>query len=600
MLRTVIYCRCSTEEESQQEALKNQVIESKESVKANGWQLVDEYIESKSGTTAEKRKEYQRLFEDLQTDKFDVVQIKSQDRLMRNTRDWYLFIDRLVTNGKRLYMYIERKFYTPDDALITGIKAILAEEYSKELSKKINNAHRNRQKKGEAFIIPPGTYGYQKLPDKSIVIVEEEAKVIRFMFQLCRTMGCKRIASVLESEGYRDRNGCFFQEETVRRIIRNPIRCGTIVQNKRHFDFQLKQELRIPEEEWIVHKDAIPAIVSEETWQEANRAMDRRAGIFCAAGYERDTGCGRFELSGKLHCGLCGGNYYRTCRRRYKDNDKIIEWKCQNYLRYGRKGTGKSRTEICKASKNDGKGCDNIHLDEQRLLSLLEGVCDIYSVNYRIDYSEIMDKTLSVLKKVLLKNVHLKKSSEVKQTIRKQKLLNEKLMDKLLDGVISDDDYKRRKTALDAKLRELEEELENYQRSGDMYSEAETRIHKMEERIKDNIFRKAILLVMLDDIESIKVYECRLKIQFNNAFILEIPLDEDFVYASRKEAERNRIIAYMKENPCISAKEIAEIEHISLTAVNYRIKKLRQQGKIYFDGRGGHGKWIVCESEEEK
>ena len=28
---------------------------------------------------------------------------------------------------------MERKFYTPDDALITGIKAILAEEYSREL-----------------------------------------------------------------------------------------------------------------------------------------------------------------------------------------------------------------------------------------------------------------------------------------------------------------------------------------------------------------------------------------------------------------------------------------------------------------------------------
>ena len=55
MIRTVIYCRCSTEEESQQEALKKQVTEAKESVEANGWLLVDEYIESKSGTTAEKR-----------------------------------------------------------------------------------------------------------------------------------------------------------------------------------------------------------------------------------------------------------------------------------------------------------------------------------------------------------------------------------------------------------------------------------------------------------------------------------------------------------------------------------------------------------------
>ena len=81
---------------------------------------------------------------------------------------------------------------------------------------------------------------------------------------------------------------------------------------------------------------------------------------------------------------------------------------------------------------------------------------------------------------------------------------------------------------------------------------------------------------------------------------MNLPLNEEFDYAARKEAERKRIITYMGENPCITAKEIAEMEQISLTAVNYRIKKLRQQGKIYFAGRGGHGKWIVCESEEGK
>ena len=103
-LRAVIYNRCSTEEESQKDALKKQVQESKTCVAEQGWQLTDCYVEAKSGTTSKGRTEYNRLYRDL-----------------------------------------ERKFYTPDDALITGIKAILAEEYSRELSKKINHAHQNRQ-----------------------------------------------------------------------------------------------------------------------------------------------------------------------------------------------------------------------------------------------------------------------------------------------------------------------------------------------------------------------------------------------------------------------------------------------------------------------
>ena len=131
MTRAVIYCRCSTEEECQKDALIRQAAEARECVCRLNWSLEDEYIESRSGTSTRGREQYQRLFSDLLRDKFEIVVIKSQDRLMRNTKDWYVFVDRLVTCGKRLYLYLENRFYSADDSLITGIKAILAEEYSR-------------------------------------------------------------------------------------------------------------------------------------------------------------------------------------------------------------------------------------------------------------------------------------------------------------------------------------------------------------------------------------------------------------------------------------------------------------------------------------
>ena len=90
IFRAVIYARCSTEEESQKDALKKQVEEGKASVREMGWTLAGLYVESRSGTTTKGRSEYNRLYEDLTGDKFDVIVIKSQDRLMRNTKDWYL------------------------------------------------------------------------------------------------------------------------------------------------------------------------------------------------------------------------------------------------------------------------------------------------------------------------------------------------------------------------------------------------------------------------------------------------------------------------------------------------------------------------------
>ncbi|MCI8599324.1 MAG: recombinase family protein, partial [Lachnospiraceae bacterium] len=97
-LRAVTYNRCSTEEESQKDALIQQVKESQDCVKCQGWLLVDRYVEARSGTTAKGRTEYNRLYQDLQTEKFDIIVIKSLDRLMRNTKDWYLFLDCMQKN----------------------------------------------------------------------------------------------------------------------------------------------------------------------------------------------------------------------------------------------------------------------------------------------------------------------------------------------------------------------------------------------------------------------------------------------------------------------------------------------------------------------
>ena len=196
---------------------------------------------------------------------------------MRNTKDWYVFVDRLVTCGKRLYLYLENRFYSADDSLITGIKAILAEEYSRELSRKINNAHRNRQKIGSALMLTSNTYGYRKLPDKSLAIIEEEAQVKRKMYELCAGgLGSRCIARILREDGVQKRNGSFFTDSDIRRMIRNPVNKGTVVMNRKHYDFDTRQVVKNPQEQFYIYENRIPAIVSEELWKAANEEIDKR------------------------------------------------------------------------------------------------------------------------------------------------------------------------------------------------------------------------------------------------------------------------------------------------------------------------------------
>lgn len=276
-LRAVYYARCSTEEESQKDALTRQAAEARETIRAKGWRLVDAYVESRSGTSRKGRVEYNRLCEDLDLDRFDVVVVKSQDRLMRNTRDWYLFADHLNRSGRQLYFYLEQSYYSPEDALLTGMKAILAEEYSRELSKKMNLAHRKRQQNDGKPVLTSKSYGYRRAKDGTMEIIPTEAAVKHRMYELCAAgLGGRKIAAVLTAEGIRNRAGKPFSGTDIIRMVRNPMNKGTVVMNRKHYDFNTGKTLHIPADGQYVYEDKIPAIVSKELWEAANRAADER------------------------------------------------------------------------------------------------------------------------------------------------------------------------------------------------------------------------------------------------------------------------------------------------------------------------------------
>lgn len=607
--RAVIYARCSTEEESQKDALVKQVAEAKECVLQNGWTLVDSYVESRSGTTTKGRVEYNRLYEDLAKNRFDIIVIKSQDRLMRNTKDWYLFVDRLVTEQKKLYMYIERKFYSADDALITGIKAILAEEYSRELSKKINNAHRNRQKNNGPIILTSNAYGYRKLSDKSVVIDEKEAAIKKRMYELCAAgYGGRTIATILKNEGVVNRKGTLFTEAAILKIIHNPLNKGTAVMNTRHYDFESKRTLKMPKEDQYIYENKVPAIVSEELWELANQEIARRiAKRKPPSSNIHGRNPGKFQLSGKIFCGLCDSPYYRSTRRRYRDGKNIYEWKCKRYLEVGRNAGKADRPQIRKVKLDKIDGCDNIHLQEEQLYELLEKVA---RENYASDKEKIIRDMVSLLKSVL-KEKDLQ--PEIDRELRKQeKLLNQRntLVEKLLDGILSDEAYQGKYKELEGKITTVQEHLNDLEKQKAKGNVLKDRIQNIERVLrKGDVVEKATVAGMLEEVDKLLIYPEYLEICFsiskmigldgcdisderlNN--VLRIEYGNLFNYRKKKKEEREQIVDFIRENPKITAKIIAEKLGISLSGANYKLNALKKEGRIRFNGSGGKGNWEV-------
>lgn len=636
-IRAVIYNRCSTEEESQKDALIKQVQESRNCVAKQGWQLVDAYVEAKSGTTVKGRSEYSRLYLDLETDKFDIIVIKSQDRLMRNTKDWYLFLDRMQKNRKRLYMYLERKFYTPDDALITGIKAILAEEYSRELSKKINNAHQNRQKEGKRFVFTNQMYGLRKLPDKSVVIEEREAEMIRMIFGLsAKGVGTHCSAELLYQAGYKNHSGKRLSPSVIHNIIRNPIYKGTVVQNRQHYDFDSKQILKNPESDWIFHEGAVPAIVDEELFERANRGLDERKVKNDFPEKEEKGGAGRYPVrirriykdgtehasngryvfSGKICCGLCGGLFYRTRRKRKEDT--VTEWKCRSYLQSGRKTQFMRKEEMRKVKKEEGSGCDNVHLDENKLRAMLGQLCgDTMDAMLK---TALQKQTMDIMGRVLCsgsEGIQREKTEALQEKLYRQKAL---LLEKLLEGIISDGDYQEKSRELQGRLEQIGMQLKELENKEAVQEERMRRQENIRIRLNADVIDRAFLEAFVENIRKIEVYPSYLELYFPDGMVMEakawknndagiVKREADGSAAVRvfqscstshkplMQEEKRKILDLMKQKPGITAREISEEMGVSLSLVHRRIQTLKEEGRIRYSVPNGRGEWMIWDEQ---
>ena len=171
--------------------------------------------------------------------------------------------------------------YAPDGKLLRGLlgrgSTRSREEYSRELSKKMNLAHQKRQQNNGKPVLTSKSYGYRRTADGAIEIIPEEAAVKRRMYELCADgLGGRKIAAVLAAEGVRSRAGKPFSGTDIIRMVRNPMNKGTVVMNRKHYDFNTGKTLPTPPGGQYVYAGKIPAIVSEELWIAANRAADER------------------------------------------------------------------------------------------------------------------------------------------------------------------------------------------------------------------------------------------------------------------------------------------------------------------------------------
>lgn len=500
-LRAVFYARVSTAEEEQLNAIELQIEENRNAIHKNKWKLVDEYIDrSKSGTTVRGRDEYQRLYEDLELDNFDIVVVKDQERLQRHTLDWYLFIDRLVRAGKFLYFYMDGKFYTPDDALLTGVRAIIAEEFSRNLSKKLHNYHKGRVEKArkglEIDLQGSGNvFGWDK-KDGKYYINPEQAKIRRLMCEgIMARKGSTLIAKELNEAGYRNTVGNKWKPMDIPKFVYDCKNVGTMVINKERHDFESKQTIKLPEEEWVYVKNALPPIVTEEEWELICKIHEER--VTATGSNRRGKKTSGYSFSGKLICGVCKAPYWRKQR-----STKEEYWVCSTKQQKGRK-TRKRDSTMGKAGEINLEGCDNENISYNSLMDIMGIISERLEANTELIKADRVE-WLHRLRKQLLEA----DGGAAEADLQRERAKKDKLLDAYLDNILTKEEYQRKSQSIEERIQELVYEMENNKNNLEDIVEVDRVLENIDEEIAKYVDENSRLKVdyILNHLREVQIF----------------------------------------------------------------------------------------------
>ena len=338
-LRVTFYARVSSESDEQLNSLGNQIQYYRDLICKNvNWTYVDGYIdEGLSAATTKKRENFNRMIDDAAEDKFDLIITKEISRFARNTLDSIQFTRQLLGDGVGVFFQNDNiNTLDEDSELRLSIMSSIAQEELRKLSSRVKFGHQQAIK-NSVVLGNSRIFGYNKDGGR-LVIDESEAPMVRELFALYATgeYSMKQIETLFWEKGYRNHNGKKIAHTTMSGMISNPKYKGYYVGNKvKVIDLFTKKQKFLPPEEWVMFKDEtgeiVPAIVSEELWDQANAVLKKRSEDVKG----RQGICNHANLlTGKLYCTHCGAAYYRrdSVDKTGKKNSK---WVCSGKIKNG-------------------------------------------------------------------------------------------------------------------------------------------------------------------------------------------------------------------------------------------------------------------------
>lgn len=291
-----IYIRLSQEDkdkkyESESESIINQkavindYIEREFLNKFNNYVVVDTYIDDGFTGTNFERPGFQRLLNDINKKKINMVVVKDLSRLGRDHVETGFYAEKFFPENRiRFISILERydSFLNQEEDVSTTFIIASNDFQSKQTSIKIRNILNNKRQNG-LFVGSLPCFGYMRDPeDKGHLIPNPEtAPIVKKIFKMAEQgIGVSDITTALNDEGcvtpsgYKQTNyskRLVFRDDwnisSVKKILSNRMYTGDMVQHTQtKVSYKSKKKVTLDESLWTIVEDTHEPLVSKETF----------------------------------------------------------------------------------------------------------------------------------------------------------------------------------------------------------------------------------------------------------------------------------------------------------------------------------------------
>ena len=531
-----IYIRLSKEDEekekySESESIQNQRALLMQYIKENRLNFIAEYVDDGVSGTSFDRPGFNKMIEDIENGKINMVITKDLSRLGRNYVQSGYYTETYFPEHNVRYIAILDNIDTALDSAnndIAPFKSILNEMYAKDTSKKINSVLQSKRKQGEYLGTSP--YGYKKDPENKyhLIVDEEAARVVKLIFEkYLEGYGTMQIADYLSEQkipipsdynkkkrGTKSITYGLWAQSTVRFILSNEIYTGTVIQGKRKkLSFKSKKFIDVPEEDWVKVPNQHEAIVSVEDYERAKRIIESTKGSRVA---QND-----YLFKGLLRCYDCKG--YIGIRS--PDKNGNIYGRCQRYGRYG-------KFDVCSPHNF------NYQVFEESMILVLREICKEYSNKKRLE--EIAKKSKSKEDKELDLKSRLKTyETQIEKETRKLELLYE---DRLSE-IITVDSYIENANRIKNEVKEYQERIKEIQQELNGEENKQNKDEKLNNLVDEFLnMEKPTKEIIREFIDKIEIHsDKQVDIYFNFKPLQELNENLNSFCVAKKEYEKKAV-----------------------------------------------------------